>query len=136
MDCVKSAIGLFSRIFLGKNIAINFVGFDGGAIGNHAQLFVEDKGGELLLDPTIGLVAKIGINDILMGKPLQRDQLRIFRQRSDERLDFFAENVIDAVTNGKYRSSDILYYSPSLDEYLIFAKGGSQATRKNLTEHR
>lgn len=138
MDCDNYAIltGLFSRIFLDENFAVNFVGFDGGAIGNHAQLFVGEKGEELLLDPTIGLVARIGLNELLMGKPVQKDQLRIFRQRSDEKLDFFAETVIDAITNGKYRPSDILYHFSSLDEYLIFTEGGRQALRKNLTEHR
>src|SRR5262249_23742317 len=66
LDCDNYAIltGHFSRIFLGDRIDIKFVGFDGGAIGNHAQVFVGRDGESLVLDPTIGLVARIGFNDL------------------------------------------------------------------------
>lgn len=123
MDCDNYAIltGHFIRIFLGKQFPVRFSGFDGGAVGNHAQLFVGENGEQLLLDPTVGLVARIGFDDLLMGKPLQAKQIRIFRQHPDKTLDTFIDKVLDALTHGRYRPSDLLYYFASLDEYVRFS---------------
>jgi hypothetical protein len=157
MDCDNYAIltGYFNRIFLGESVHIKFYGVDGGAIGNHAQLFIGENGEQLLLDPTIGLVAKVGFNDLLMGKAVRNDQIRIFRQHNDSNIDFFAKKVLDALLNGKYRPSDLLYYFSSIDEYLEFSNEiahlwesdtnallrrfptpGSLALRKNLAGQR
>lgn len=154
MDCDNYIVltGHFTRLFLGKtNVTTKFVGFDGGAVGNHAQLIVEDNGDQLLLDPTIGLVAKVSFNDLLMGKSVPDERIRLFKQHPDKTLDTFIPKVAGAVSNGSYRPSDMLYYFPSLDEYLAFSDEtaplwksdvdallrrfptpGSQALRKNL----
>lgn len=122
MDCDNYALltGFFARMFVGESVELKFAGFDGGAVGNHAQLFVGMNGEQLLLDPTIGLVAAIGFDDVLMGKPLPPDRVRIFRQHDDPRIDPFAQKVTAAVLNGDYRPSDMLYYFHTLDQYLKF----------------
>ena len=70
LDCDNYAIltGHFARILVGKKIDLNFVGFDGGLIGNHAQIFADVDGTRLLLDPTIGLIARISFDETLAGK--------------------------------------------------------------------
>ena len=125
MDCDNYAIltGHFSHIFLGSRSYIKFVGFDGGAVGNHAQLFVDINGKDnLMLDPTIGLVARIGFNDLLMGKSIHNDQIMIFRQHDDKSLDYFVNKIWDSILTGKYRPVDMLYFFHSIDEYLKFSE--------------
>ena len=95
---------------------LQFAGFDGGAIGNHAQVFLGD--GSLLLDPTIGLVAKVGYDEILDGKPVDEGQVLIFRQHNDGILESFEVKVWQAIVNGSYRPSDVIYHFNSLDDYL------------------
>src|SRR5215213_4757645 len=38
------------------DLSFHFAGWDGGAVGNHAQLFASSNGSNALLDPTIGLI--------------------------------------------------------------------------------
>lgn len=122
MDCDNYAIltGHFNSITNDKTYEINFVGFDGGAVGNHAQLFISSEKG-LLLDPTIGLVARIGFNDLLSGKPMKSNEVIIFRQRTDKQLEFFEKKVYNSILQGKYKPSDLLYFFHSLDDYLRFS---------------
>lgn len=123
MDCDNYAIltGYFNDLFAGRTSKLKFAGFDGGAVGNHAQLFVNTEKG-LLLDPTIGLVARIGFDDLLQGKPLDRSQIVIFRQHEQPDLDFFVKKVYDAILLGKYKPRDILYYFDSIQEYMKFSE--------------
>ncbi len=123
MDCDNYAIltGYFNDLFAGRTSKLKFAGFDGGAVGNHAQLFVNTEKG-LLLDPTIGLVARIGFDDLLQGKPLNRSQIVIFRQHEQPDLDFFVNKVYDAILLGKYKPRDILYYFDSIQEYMKFSE--------------
>lgn len=122
MDCDNYAIltGHFNSIINEKTYEINFVGFDGGAVGNHAQLFVSSEKG-LLLDPTIGLVARISFDDLLRGKSLKGDEVILFRQHDDKQLDSFEKKVYGAILQGKYKPSDLLYFFYSLDDYLKFS---------------
>jgi hypothetical protein len=122
MDCDNYAIltGHFNSIINDKTYEINFVGFDGGAAGNHAQLFINSEKG-LLLDPTIGLVARIGFNDLLSGKSMKSNQVIVFRQHTDKQLEFFEKKVYNAILQGKYKPSDLLYFFHSLDNYLRFS---------------
>ncbi len=106
------------------------MGFDGGAIGNHAQMFVETTAG-LLLDPTIGLVARIGFNNLLQGKPLTGDQILLFRQHADDNLEGFRNRVHDSILQGKYKPGDLLYFFDSIDGYLRFSNDISSMWGKN-----
>jgi hypothetical protein len=123
LNCASYALltGHLAKIILDDNSAlVYFVGFDGGSVGNHAQLFIKDDQQSLLLDPTIGLVAKIGFDELLSGKSVAVNNLHVFRQHYDRNMDVFIEKVLDAVLHGKYRPSDLLYYFSSIDDYVSF----------------
>ena len=47
---------------------MRMLGFDGGATGNYAQGMITISGTSLLLDPTIGMVVKIGFDDLLSSR--------------------------------------------------------------------
>jgi hypothetical protein len=125
LDCDNYAIlaGHFARILLGEQGTVKLLGFDGGAVGNHAQVLFEDaQGGALLLDPTTGLVAVIGFNQLLQGDALDADKMLVFRQHTDKDIDAFAQSVMVAVREGKYQPSDILYFFASMEEYVAFSR--------------
>jgi hypothetical protein len=76
-------------------------GWDHGAVGNHAQVHA----GDVLLDPTIGAVARVRYREVKHGVPAHA--VVAFPHRAD--IDAFARRVIDALANGRYRPSDVLY---------------------------
>jgi hypothetical protein len=121
MDCDNYAIltGYLAREF--GVATLSFAGFDGGAVGNHAQLFYAQPHEELLLDPTIGMVARVDFNHLLQGKPVAAADLKVFRQHDDPAIDAFARTVSGAVRDGKYLPSDLLYYFHSLHDYIAFS---------------
>lgn len=96
------------------------VGWDGGAVGNHAQLLVSDGSETLLLDPTIGLVVRhTSYDDIVSGIPTT-DFKSLFEPPplpDPWQLAQFNDTVIVAVSQGLYGPMDALYYYTSL-EYL------------------
>jgi hypothetical protein len=122
MACDNYALlaGYFAREF--GITALSFAGFDGGAVGNHAQLFLSHPGGDLLLDPTTGLVARVSYNELLQGKPVPLARLAVFRQHEDAGIDAFARQVASAVVAGRYLPSDLLYYFHSLPDYIAFSE--------------
>lgn len=134
LDCDNYALltGHFATLLIGREAHVKFAGFDGGAVGNHAQLFAAQKNDRLMLDPTVGLIAKIGFDDLLMGKAIPEGKIRIFRQREDKSMDAFADKVWTAVSKGEYRPSDLLYYFPSMDQYLKFSKEIQPLWRKDV----
>ena len=85
------------------------VGFDGGAVGNHAQSFLASEAKEILLDPTIGLVADIDIVSLLAGEKVPPDKMVLMYAYNDPAILLFAEKIVDAVENGKYEPSDVIY---------------------------
>lgn len=89
------------------------LGWDGGVVGNHAQLQAQTPGSpDLLVDPTIGLVVNGCSLDFLAGD---------FSYPADCLASFFSFNsrpniaaldtaVRDAIANTRYRFSDMLYF--------------------------
>jgi hypothetical protein len=61
--CIVTAL-LFRRVRPKSPERFWMAGWDHGAVGNHAQLFVEGVGLPLMLDPTIGAVAIADYNDV------------------------------------------------------------------------
>ncbi|WOH48416.1 hypothetical protein [Bradyrhizobium sp. sBnM-33] len=95
---------------------IQIAGFDGGVIGNHSQMFVPAY--RLLLDPTIGLVAIATFDEVLSGKIISGDAIRVFRVRESTDIEAFAGKVHAALLEGKYKPSDILYFYHGLGQAL------------------
>jgi hypothetical protein len=94
---------------------MRLAGFEGGVLGNHAQLFYSRADVHLLLDPTIALVALVDFDSLLSGKPVAGRFIRHFYARDE--LQGLLVSAIHALLNGKYRPTDLLYYFDSLDHF-------------------
>jgi hypothetical protein len=91
------------------------VGWYDGAVGNHSQLLVSINGTNLLLDPTIGLVVyDVTLEDLVDGVAFS--EYASFYHRDD--ITTFNSSVILAITEGRYRVQDAIYYVPGLDNWL------------------
>jgi len=91
------------------------VGFDGGVVGNHAQLIYSGKHDTILLDPTTGLIAQTDFNDLLRGNPVRTNKIRSFSIK-DKSINTFRQRVYLAVRDGEYDPSDFMFMHESLRE--------------------
>lgn len=94
------------------------IGFDGGAVGNHAQLLFlrnddPDEENDLLLDPTYGVVAITSINALLRGGAVPGDRIKRFVIK-DKSIEEGRDRVFAAISQGRYRPSDFLYLHESV----------------------
>ncbi|WP_156928703.1 hypothetical protein [Bradyrhizobium sp. th.b2] len=122
LDC--SNYGLltyyFSRLLLGEadRRPLSFVGWDGGAVGNHQMLFLSEPGKtpHLAIDPTLGIACIASFDDIASGKPVPPDAIAIIG--ATEQLNASRVVFITALLEGQFRPSDLLYYFPTVEDYL------------------
>jgi hypothetical protein len=125
MDCDNYAalVGHFFRILIpAEPNGFAVAGFVGGAVGNHAQIFFSLSGEPPLLgDPTIGLVAAEGFDDLLSGKPVPPERIFVAHMHEDKLIDAFGDRVFAAIEGGRYRPSDLLYYFDSMDRFISFS---------------
>jgi hypothetical protein len=91
-------------------------GFDGGTLGNHAQVWVAD----VMTDPTTGIAAHVGYEDAMAGLPATaildtsvRDVAPGYRAR-----------IVQVVTDGLYPESSVLYDRSVDDWYEMLAMVG------------
>lgn len=102
------------------------VGWNGGAVGNHAQILASYEGVSVLCDPTVGFVA-LGptLNSLCRGEVPKEDAVKSFFSLATGRdnIEFLNKNVVNAVLQGSYMAGDILYYFPTIASYQ--AAGGS-----------
>lgn len=118
LDCdnyVLLAIRLFRLLRPEGKLDIDMVGWEGGPVGNHAQIVANHPTTPLLVDPTVGVVAKIGFDDLASGKKVNPKDLIVLSQRNDP--PGFREKVEKALLSGAYRPSHILYYFNDPDDY-------------------
>lgn len=112
LDCDAYALlaaQLFQEWVPNSPLKIRMVGWNDGAVGNHAQLIVEGKGESLLLDPTVGLVAIASFNQILRGETITAVKSWKVRDESADLVGFRA-TVEKALRKGEYRPTDLLYF--------------------------
>lgn len=112
LDCDAYAL-LAARFFAilrpESSAKIRMVGWNGGVIGNHAQLLTEGTGMPLLLDPTVGLAAVATFDQILQGDAV--DTIRTWTVREETAdLAGFRKTVVEALEKGRYKPSDLLYF--------------------------
>lgn len=89
------------------------LGWDGGAVGNHAQMQAQTDGSpNILVDPTIGLVVYGCSIDFLVGDFVYPAAClaSFFSFNSRPEIVTFDATVRDAIANTKYRFSDLLYF--------------------------
>lgn len=102
---------------------VRFVGWEGGHVGNHQQLFVdsEDDAPPLLVDPTIALFAVTSFDQVASGVPCESGHLVCFAHRNE--LQQFVDLVATGLLEGNYQPSDILYYYESRERLLMDSCG-------------
>jgi hypothetical protein len=91
------------------------VGFDKGAVGNHAQIAYHSATNDMILDPTTGLVAFVSYTDLMNGKALTDDKVHsLYLYIDDPRQPVSLRNyhwkIQNALTDGLYKASDYLYF--------------------------
>ncbi|MGH6770534.1 MAG: hypothetical protein ACRECO_16090 [Xanthobacteraceae bacterium] len=107
------------------NLAV--VGIDHGLVGNHAFLTAQKQadangngGGYWIVDPTVGLMnCGHGIDWLMGGKPINMVYTKSFYWRSD--VDVFNGNVKAAMQNGLHRPSHLLYFTRSIQKFVVHA---------------
>ncbi len=128
LDCDNYAAltwHLFKLLVPSPVTTIAIVGWDGGPIGNHAQIFCEkaadangNGGGYWMIDPTVA-VFQCGYNfdGIASGKPCLSAYRKSLYQRPGSATDQLHSNVVNALANGAYRPSHLLYYFDDLTAF-------------------
>jgi len=121
LDCDNYCVlaGEFARILGGADPAM--VGWNGGAVGNHAQMLADANGEHLFCDPTIGFVAlDVTLSGLCRGYAPSTGRYKSFFSYNASRApdeSSFDATVENAVIKGSYMASDILYFAPNIDKY-------------------
>lgn len=131
LDCDNYAI-LMWRLFmiLEPNATTNVaaVGWNGGPIGNHAQMHCHlgadangAGGGYWMVDPTVGvMLCGYDFDGIARGKPVNPIYIRSFHKlcgRDASETRSFHDVVVSALLSGSYRPSHLLYYYVDIERY-------------------
>jgi hypothetical protein len=129
-DYVRLTLWLMQQMPETASVDVTAVGWDEGAVGDHAQLLVSDGNETLLLDPTVGLIVRhTSYDDIIHGVPTT-DFVSFFnappKQHDPWQMNDFNSEVIDAVQNGRYQPGDAIYSYTSLQ---AFNDAGSSLSR-------
>jgi hypothetical protein len=108
--CVVAAL-LFRQARPTSKVRLCMAGWIGGALINHAQLFVEGVGAPLLIDPTIKAVAIASYEQVKAGNPISE---KYFHQFSYKAKEGFGSDVRPRIRNalllGQVRPKDASYH--------------------------
>lgn len=133
--CVLTA-EIYRIIKAANDLDPSFVGWNGGAVGNHAQLMCGANGNWILLDPTIGYLAHgVTFDGLCRGEaPAAADTSALHATFHPERTNVaaFEATVRDAVANGLYVASSLLYWFPDIDAYRANGVPANWATPQAL----
>jgi hypothetical protein len=88
---------------------VEIVGWDGGTVGNHAQVAYTRAGEQLVLDPTIGLVAFTRMSAVQRGKPVDGADMVLYPTTADAALDTFPDMVISSLYLGTFSADQVIY---------------------------
>ncbi|MGF6311265.1 hypothetical protein ABIB82_005269 [Bradyrhizobium sp. i1.8.4] len=122
LDCSNYGLLTYyiSRLLLSEEDRkpLSFVGWDGGAVGNHQMLFLSEHGKmpHLAIDPTLGIACIATFDEIASGKPIPPDAIAIIGAR--EQLSASRLAFVTALLRGQFRPSQLLYYFPTGEDYL------------------
>ncbi|MCP1968288.1 hypothetical protein AB7M49_005942 [Bradyrhizobium elkanii] len=122
LDCSNYGLLTYyiSRLLLSEEDRkpLSFVGWDGGAIGNHQMLFLSEheKTPHLAIDPTLGIACIATFDEIASGKPIPPNAIAIIGAR--EQLSASRLAFVTALLRGQFRPSQLLYYFPTGEDYL------------------
>jgi hypothetical protein len=117
-EYVNLAIDLFYEAYPQSNgslVKINPVGWRRDSpTANHAQILVTGVKVPILVDPTLGLVAKVTLNSLFLHTPLTTARVRELTWRKSE-LGSFRLAVRNALLNGQYDPAYLIYSYLSAD---------------------
>jgi len=86
------------------------LGLDHPVFDQHDQLLFEEAGLTLLLDPTTAIVAIVPSYDAFFSGAAAANIVTFYRYAPA--LDYFVEDVYNAVKDGAYRPSYLEYFEP------------------------
>lgn len=120
MDCDNYAAvawGLFELLCPSPTTSVCAIGWDGGYIGNHAQIVAHkipssggNGGGSILVDPTVGFVqCAYNFDWYASGKPCSSTYAKSFNHGRADGSSGLNTAVMLALSNGYLKPSDILY---------------------------
>jgi hypothetical protein len=127
LDCdnyLILAIYIFESIVPNHTSEYEIVGFYGGAVGNHAQVFYKNGNIKVLCDPSYGFVANIKLSVLLRGIKLSEDQLFVFSSPQSP-IKSSIHNAIEAVKNGQYNPLDLLFYFENVHTFATYSNNFS-----------
>lgn len=101
---------------------LRFVGFDNGPIGNHAQVFYRSDGREILLDPTIGVIARASDAQLRQGKSVEPAMVADFYYHGDPLIAQFKDRVTAALVAGDYRVNERIYVAEGFANFARFGR--------------
>jgi hypothetical protein len=84
------------------------IGWDGGTVGNHAQLAYERPGQELLLDPTIGLVVRASLSSVMDGASVPGENMVVFPKGTGA-MRTFRDMVTSSLYQGSFNRANSIY---------------------------
>lgn len=136
-DYCVLAIELQRLIGHDGGLSAAIVGWNGGAVGNHAQILASCRGMHMLLDPTTGLIAlDVTLDGLCRGYPPMNGRWRSFFhpfQSGRTNIAAFEAAVRGAVLSGSFMAGNLLYYAPSLEEFRGLAGSSKWATPQSWT---
>ena len=93
---------------------LRIIGWDGSnAVGNHAQIALVGDGPALIIDPTIGLVARVDYRALTAGARVDpADIVVIDHTELEPDLHVLTVQVVDALYLGAFRPFNALYDQP------------------------
>jgi hypothetical protein len=131
IDCDNYAalmLHLFKILQPVQTTTLRIVGWDGGYIGNHCQVFFEKaadvwgrNGGYGLIDPTHALFyCGFHFDWLTQGKRVPPSQYRSIKLnwRLEPALNWQRGRIIDAVAYGYYKPSDLMYHYPDVESFI------------------
>ncbi len=116
---------LFHILAPSHTTKIAAVGWDGGAVGNHCQIFcgkaaaADGQGGRAwMIDPTVAVFqCSSDFDAICSGRPASADYRADLYPRLGSVTDQLHDEVVTALADGLYRPSHLLYYFTDLNAY-------------------
>lgn len=116
-------------------IWLSMQGMNGGYVGNHAQLWLFDTNNsnrftastQLMLDPTIGLIARCTFNDVFKGVSISSSNIHSFYSMPayGDSLATLNTNVQAALQNGYYKPEEMYQHLKNKAKILLYANNQS-----------
>ncbi len=102
-----------------KNCAnFNYTGWKWKNGSDHAQLFIENTGVPLILDPTIGLVGIATLHEVIDGRTIPQKDLKDFYQLNpNDTLKTFHDFILNLLLKGHFKANNLLYFYQTIHLY-------------------